>query len=987
MASIERTAYPRLKRIPAAKELKEIYTPTPEEVEFSYRAARGVENRLTLLVLLKVFQRLGYFPALHEIPGIIVSHIGMSLRMEPGVAPGYDNARTLYRHHKAIREYLEVIPYGRHPRHVATEAVFRAAQVMDNPADLINVAIEELIKQRCELPSFTTLDRLTRRIRALVNQRFFAAVLTRLSREDRGRLDALLDVTDISRRSEFSFLKEPPKSATLTHMRELQFRFAWLLSMGDVEGKLEGIPNAKIKHFAAEARALDAAEIRDFAQPKRYTLLLAMLYRARVTARDNMVETFLKRIGAIHNKGKQDLVELQEKHRAKTETLISVFTEVLQTTDAAPEADDAVLGRQLRTILAARGGSGPLLDDCTAVSAFHGNNYLPLLWKFFKSNRSELFRLARHLTLKSTTQDNTLMAALDFVLANEQRRTVLIPGPLDLSFASEQWIRTVMAKDRGVWVMQRQHLEVCVFSYLASELKSGDISVAGSENFADYRDQMLTWNECEPMVAGYCRDLGFEFGPQGFVQQLRAWLTETAAQVDQNYPDNGQVVITESGEPVLKRIVRKDLATTAVALERILLERMPERNIIDILCNVQHYTQWTRHFGPLSGSDPKLENPVERYIITAFGYGCNLGPVQTAKHMRGVVTHHQLSFVNRRHVSAAKLDAAIRDIINQYNRFGLPKVWGDGTAAAADGTKFDLYEENLISEYHIRYGGYGGIAYHHVADSYIALFSHFIPCGVWEAVYIIDGLLKNKSDVQPDTLHADTQGQSLPVFALAHMLGIKLMPRIRNWKDLKFFRPSKDAVYKHIDPLFSDPVDWDLLETHWQDLLQVVLSIKAGKVLPSTLLRKLGNYSRKNRLYQAFLEMGRVIRTVFLLKYITDIQLREQITASTNKVEAYNGFSKWVFFGGEGIISENDPEEQEKRIKYKDLVSNIIVFQNVVDMTFAMRQLCQEGYAVTREDVAALSPYLTRHIKRFGDYVIDLENVPRPLEAELPVPL
>ena len=57
-------------------------------------------------------------------------------------------------------------------------------------------------------------------------------------------------------------------------------------------------------------------------------------------------------------------------------------------------------------------------------------------------------------------------------------------------------------------------------------------------------------------------------------------------------------------------------------------------------------------------------------------------------------------------------------------------------------------------------------------------FSHFIPCGVWEAVYILDGLLKNSSDIQPDTIHADTQGQSTPVFALAYLLGIKLMPRI-----------------------------------------------------------------------------------------------------------------------------------------------------------------------------------------------------------------
>jgi len=60
--------------------------------------------------------------------------------------------------------------------------------------------------------------------------------------------------------------------------------------------------------------------------------------------------------------------------------------------------------------------------------------------------------------------------------------------------------------------------------------------------------------------------------------------------------------------------------------------------------------------------------------------------------------------------------------------------------------QWNLYENNLLSERHIRYGGYGGIAYYHVSDDYIVLFSHFIPCGVWKAVYILDGLTKNKSD-------------------------------------------------------------------------------------------------------------------------------------------------------------------------------------------------------------------------------------------------
>jgi TnpA family transposase len=71
-----------------------------------------------------------------------------------------------------------------------------------------------------------------------------------------------------------------------------------------------------------------------------------------------------------------------------------------------------------------------------------------------------------------------------------------------------------------------------------------------------------------------------------------------------------------------------------------------------------------------------------------------------------------------------------------------------------------------------------------VSDIYIALFSHFIPCGVHEAVYILDGLIRNGAEIKPDTIHGDTQAQSGPVFCLAYLLGINLMPRMRNIRDL-----------------------------------------------------------------------------------------------------------------------------------------------------------------------------------------------------------
>ena len=67
----------------------------------------------------------------------------------------------------------------------------------------------------------------------------------------------------------------------------------------------------------------------------------------------------------------------------------------------------------------------------------------------------------------------------------------------------------------------------------------------------------------------------------------------------------------------------------------------------------------------------------------------------------------------------------------------------------------------------------------------------------------------------------------------------------------------------------------------------------------STILRKLGTDSRKNKLYVAFRELGRVVRTLFLLQFISDEELRRTINAATNIVEAWNGFVQWVAFGGE----------------------------------------------------------------------------------------
>ena len=152
MTTIERTAYPRFTRAPSVKELRTIFTPTPTDVAFVTMHARGPAQKFALMILLKVYQRLQYFPELQTIPGAVISHIRAVMDYPPDLVPDIASA-TLYRYYAAIRIHLEIKSQGKEVRHIAARAMHTAAQVMESPADLINAATQTLLLEHYELPA------------------------------------------------------------------------------------------------------------------------------------------------------------------------------------------------------------------------------------------------------------------------------------------------------------------------------------------------------------------------------------------------------------------------------------------------------------------------------------------------------------------------------------------------------------------------------------------------------------------------------------------------------------------------------------------------------------------------------------------------------------------------------------------------------------------------------------------------------------------
>ena len=64
-----------------------------------------------------------------------------------------------------------------------------------------------------------------------------------------------------------------------------------------------------------------------------------------------------------------------------------------------------------------------------------------------------------------------------------------------------------------------------------------------------------------------------------------------------------------------------------------------------------------------------------------------------------------------------------------------------------------------------------------------------------------------------------------------------------------------------------------------------------------------------------------------------------------------------------------------------------MILQNAVDISYVVQTLSAEGVRVDQALLATLSPYINRHLKRYGDYVVDLQTVPQPLEGAMLLPI
>jgi TnpA family transposase len=247
-----------------------------------------------------------------------------------------------------------------------------------------------------------------------------------------------------------------------------------------------------------------------------------------------------------------------------------------------------------------------------------------------------------------------------------------------------------------------------------------------------------------------------------------------------------------------------------------------------------------------------------------------------------------------------------------------------------------------------------------------------VPDTLRDSLNLLAIVLEQETELQPTEIMTDTAGYTDTIFGIFYLLGYQFSPRIADFGGARFWRVDAKADYGILDAIASNKINIKLIAEHWDDLLRLVGSLKRGVVRAAGLTRTLQTNDRPTRLARALQELGRLIKTLYLLRFIDDEAYRRRILVQLNRGEGRHQLARALFHGKRGELRQRYQEGQEDQLGALDLVVNLVVLWNTIYMNAALNQLTSEGYDVRPEDVARLSPLGFRHVNMLGRYAFSL---------------
>lgn len=920
------------------------------------QARRSDANRLGFAVQLALLRHPGLAPAEIEAPKRLITFMAEQLDLPLSSIRGYgDRPQTVTDHAREAMAALGMRPSNQGDLELMIEAAAQAAWAGDRGTTIVQAVVDALKGAGIVLPTIGRIERAAIAGRARGRKSAYAALTAGISPAQFEQLDALLAVDGKTGRTPLAWLRDTTSAPKADNVRGLLERLTHVRSI-DLDPKAaDAVHPDRFRQLAHEGRTTPAHLLARYGASRRHAVMISLVldHEGRVT--DAVLEMTDRIVGGCFTRGGNS----KERSYVATGRDVGRLMRLFHSTiDALATAQDGGID-SFEAVDKAVGWDKLLRARTQAASIADLTEEDPLVraadrWTTLRKFVPDLLEAVDFKAGKGSTETVAAVAVLRELNKSGRRE---LPDIVPMPFKKE-WRRLIMERgkpDRRLW-------ETALMAHLRNKLRSGDVWVERSHNFRRFDSYLLPAGKVGPVIA----DLGLPATADewlaGRARELDTRLKRFSARLAKDQVEGVAMV----KDKISITPVRADEPKQAKDLAEKIGALMPRVRITELLHEVARDTRFTSAFTNLRTQETHDNENALLAVILADG--SNLGLSRMAEASQGV-TVDQLSWTKSAYIRDETYQRALATIINAHHALPIATVWGQGTSSSSDGQFFRSGKRGA-GDFNAKYGVDPGFSFYtHVSDQDAPFNVKVISAATHEAPYVLDGLMHHGSSLAIDTHYTDTGGATDHVFALCALLKYRYCPRLRDFPDRRLASFEPVSRYKDLKALMGKRIKVDVIREHWDEIVRLVASLKAGAALPSTILRKLAAYERQNQLDLALQEIGRVERTLFMLDWLESPALRRRCQAGLNKSEQRHQLTGAICTFKQGRIADRTYEAQQFRASGLNLVIAAIVFWNSTYIADAVAHLRSVGEDVPDEMLAHTSPVGWSHIAFSGDFL------------------
>jgi TnpA family transposase len=946
--------------------------------EMQLLKSKPARNHLPLVAQLKYYRYTGRFPgAVSDIPSTVLHYLADQVGADLDRVKAYDwSGRTGTRHRREILHFLGVRRVSAEDKaNFSAWLIEHAYPTGSDVSDAHEHAFEWFRRRKIECPVEGQLDRLARSAYQQFETKLFKKISTQLLADGRQKLDASMDSEDGE--AEFSRVKADPGRVGLDSVLKETAKLAFINTIELPEDVLSSIHPKVLHRYRQRIQSESAWDAKQHPEPIRHALLSIFLYHRRREIIDGLVDLLIQIVHRMSVRADRKLVrELIGDYRkvhGKTALLFRIAEAALENPD----------GRVRDVIFPVAGVE--TLKNLQQEQKSSGPTYQRQVHRIIRSSYSNHYRrmLPEILTALEFCSNNArhrpVLDALRWLARNRdngQRYITLTPDIPVEGVIRAKWRDIVVEDNDGKPRINRINYEICVLQALRDGLRCKEIWVVHADRYRNPDDDLP--RDFDQNREDYYQDLGCTADAVEFADNLKESMQQALTDLNKKIPRNRKVRILSQGKNRISITPFDSMPepSNLTHLKKEVSSRWPMTGLLDVLKEADLRIGFTKHFQSVADRQILDESDLQkRLLLCLYGMGTNTGLKRISGSRHGI-SYKELLTARRKYVHKAALQNSIAQVANSIFAARNPTIWGEGTTAcASDSKKFGAWDQNLMTEWHIRYGGRGVMIYWHVEKNSTCIYSQLKRCSSSEVAAMIEGVLRHCTDMEIQRQYVDSHGQSEVAFAFCHLLGFDLLPRLKAIGKQKLYRPGGDKPgdYVNLEPILTRPINWDLIVQQYDEMVKYAAALKQGTADPESILRRFTRNNVQHPTYRALAELGKAIKTLFLCQYLESEPLRQEINDGLNVVENWNSANSFIFFGKGGEVATNRLEDQELSVLALHLLQICMVYVN----TLMIQQVLDEPDWFKRmksEDLRALTPLIYAHINPYGIFELDMEE-------------